>query len=389
MSLYRTEIQIKIRKDKKMKKVTAVIMAGTIAALCLSGCSKEPDMQNYSIEQEAEYYYEKTGEDTQIKLVTAIHPSLQCSALTMPTVSDITLSDNWYLDGGAKDVELSLYKTMTVNDSYGTDTELLLTFTGASGDISTGLNKDTFDAYLTRYFSSSDRKKIGKFIEKSVNTAAAEGENSKTYEIGYRVGGIQCEYNNDGEQWSITIDAYYNNEISSGDYIDKELAQKIEPYVGEAAISDFIGSNDLVVDYNNVISADYLKDKMGDVGYTPANSIYQHDENVTVDVDENGKTAAYYISIAFKPKSGDGANAAIKQSYTLDYENNEVNYRLEGVDGGVSDDKLKMIICSLTELIGSDVDAMLKSRGTEIKIDDKTTASMDNDRALTINIKLS
>ncbi len=368
-----------------MKKLTALFLAGALA-LSLTACGSEMKTENYSVEEEANYYHELTGEEVSCELAISTHPSLQCGALTVPTF-DNTVKDNWYNDADSADATLSVYKSMTVNDTYSTDTLLTLTFSGSSEHLANGLNTDTLSKYLDRYFGSREKKKIVDFIKKEVNNDITREEN--TYSGNYSVGGLECSFVNKDGSWALTVNSYYNNEITDGGlYIDKALAGEEEPYLNESTITDFIGETDTIVDYKTVVDIDELQTAMEGIGYEFVNEKYQHDESVTATANDNGTLITYYMSVVFKPTSGNGKNAVVQQSFTLNEADNTVVYKMNALNEEISDDKAAEIISAVTGVNADSVNEMIKSKGTEISLSDKVTAVIDSERNFTVTAAL-
>lgn len=368
-----------------MKKLTAIFLAGALA-LSLTACGSKMKANNYSIEEEAKYYHELTGEEISCTLSISTHPSLQCSALTMPTVEN-TINDIWYNEQENADVTMSVYKTMTVNDTYGTDTALTLTFTGSAEKLDNGFNTETFSKYLERYFKNGERKKIVKFIKDEVNNDITRHE--ITYKGDYSVGGLDCTFSNKDGSWTLTINAYYNNEVSDGGlYIDKTLAQEKEPNLNEETITSLIGENDMVVDYKTVIDIDELIAKMKKIDYELLNQKYQHDETVTETVTDENSSTTYYMSVVFKPTSGEGKNAVVQQSLILDEANKTVVYKINALNEEISDDEVAKIISAVSGVKADDVKKILSEKGTEVSVSDNAKAVIDNERNFSVTVTL-
>lgn len=368
-----------------MKKLVATIMAG-ILALSLAACGNELKMNNYSIAEEAAHYHELTGQEVSCELAVSMHPSSQCGAMTVPTFT-IAANDEWYNDAEAEDATLSIYKTMTVNDTYGTDTLLTLTFSGSTANLSNGFNTKTFTSYLDRYYTGSDRKKLIKFIKKDINEDIERKENKTSIE--YKVGDVELMLERESDTWTMTINSYYNNDVSDGGlYIDKTLAAEKEPLVNSDYVKQFIGDTDVIFDYNTVTDIDELITAMGYFNYSLANEKYQHDESVTATVNDSATLETYYSSVAFKPNDG-GKNLLIKQSCILNENEKTVTYKLNALNDSLSENALVNITSGVSNINPNDIRTMLEKRDTEISVADNAKAMIDKDGNLSLTVTVS
>lgn len=368
-----------------MKKLAAIIMSGVLA-ISLTACGSEMKMDNYSVEEEAAYYQGLTGNEVSCELAVSMHPSSQCGAMTVPTFK-MTLNDEWYKDTAAEDVTLSVYKLMTVNDTYGTDTLLTLTFSGSTDNLSNGFNTDTLKGYLDRYFKSGDMRKLIKFIKKDVNEDIERKENKTTIE--YKVGGAELLLERESDIWTMTINSYYNNDISDGGlYIDKALAAEKEPLLSSDYIKTFIGDTNVIFDYKTVVDIDELMTAMEYFDCTLANEKYQHDESVTATANDSSTFETYYSSVAFKPADG-GKNLLVQQSCILNKTDNTVTYKLNALGDSLSENALVNITAGLSNINPNDIRTMLSKRDTEVSVADNAKATIDKDGNLSLTVTIA
>lgn len=370
-----------------MKKIAAVVLTGALA-FSLAACgNKELQMNNYSIGEEAEYYYNLTGNNVSVKASVAMHPSLLNSAVTVPAFEN-SVSDSWYNDSKEEKVTLSLYKSMSENEAHSSDTFLLFNISGSKDNLNKGLNTDTLGKYLDRYFKSRDKKEIISFVDKNINSDSVNEAASSTVE--YKIGGIELNYtpNADGK-WILQIMAYYNTDVLDEDgFIDNEKTAKAEPYVSGDYAQEVIGDSKLAVDFKSVYDLFELRKKMAVIEYETQNAIYQSDRSVTAESGSNGVKITYRTGVVYK-STGDGDNTVtIKQSFEVDKENKSITYTLINPNEKVSDAETAKIISALTSISDKDSKKLLENKGTEIEIDDMTKAKIDENRDLTVSISL-
>lgn len=365
-----------------MKKIIAIFLTAALA-LSLTACSNgSAEVSNYSISDEAKYYYEQTGSETELSLAISTHPSWQCGAITIPMCDNLSITDNWYNDTDAEEASIGISRVMTENEQTGTDTLFRITFSGSSENISGGINTKTLKNHLKRYFKWGERRKIISFV-KTVNEDITKAEQTESYS--YKVGTMDCTFTNDGENWVLTVDTYYDSEVADGLYISKEKVGEFEPFVDSSPITDFLGSYTPKVNYKTVTDVQYLDDIMSVIDYKTVNSVFQHDESVIYRVNDNASEYTYYMSIAYKKTDDSDSKLLLKQNYTVNEEAGTICYTMSGFDEKADVDTMREVICSVTFINDDQVRKMYSDKGTEITLDENNTASISKDNVLTVN----
>lgn len=370
-----------------MKKIIAIAMSAVLA-LSLTACGSELKVKNYSINDEAKYYYDTTGQVTTCQLSVSTHPSLQCGALTVSSFEN-TVTDEWYNGSGNSSVIITVYKNISKNLEHETDSLLVLTFSGSSKSLENGINTSTLDNYLKRYFNWSDRRKLVKFVEDDVNNDINRAENN--FSIDYTTGKIDAVFANQGGAWTLTLTSYYNNDLLvDTNYVDIKAAAKEEPVLAEDAISSFVGDKELPFDYEVATDINNLYDRMKSIGYNLVNPIYQHNKSVSVTVGGQGESqTTYNLSAAFVPKDREESGFPVRVHCQLSEEHNIISLSIEPLDEKLSTDDKAKIVAALTDISIETAKSLFTELGTEIAVSDSTTARVFDDGEVVVVTNLS